>query len=278
MAKVSFIIFGAQKCGTTSLAELLSTHSRISFSKIKEPAFFIRENWRDRLDEYDELFDKDDQKIRGEASTMYSFYPEFPDTPNNIFEYNPKIKLIYIIKDPVKRIESHFAHRQVRGREKTSIDEAIRQNRAYIEISKYHMQIERYLKYFSADQIKVVQFEKLIENFRAEILTLCHFLEIDGREFDNINNLPKTNQSLNHSYLTDRGRMVLNNPIIKIMPYRIRQTLKSMFSESIAQKQKMNNETEAYIRNELKDDLEKLENFSGFDLSKWKKPQQLMPN
>ncbi len=276
MAKLDFIIIGAQKCGTTSLAELLSFHPRISFSKIKEPAFFIRDDWRDKLDEYHELFDNDDQKIRGEASTMYSFYPEFPNTPKNIFDYNPKIKLIYLIKDPIKRIESHFAHRQVRGREKIGINEAVRKNSAYIDISKYHWQVERYLDYFSLNQIKIIPFERLIENFKAEILSICQFLDIEGSELIRFNKLPNTNQSLNHSYLTDRGRIILNKPLLQFMPYRIRQSIKRMFSRSLNKKQRLNPETKAYIRNELKDDLEQLEGITGMDLSSWKNQDSII--
>ena len=61
--KVDFIIIGAMKCGTTSLAEILKCHPDISFSKIKEPHFFHRaKDWRKELDQYHKLFNKSEGK------------------------------------------------------------------------------------------------------------------------------------------------------------------------------------------------------------------------
>ena len=57
MNRVDFVIIGAQKAGTTSLAKILSSHPEIAFSKEKEPHFFsLHQDWQQNLAAYDKLF------------------------------------------------------------------------------------------------------------------------------------------------------------------------------------------------------------------------------
>ena len=77
--RVDFLIVGAQKCGTTALADQLARHDGVCFASRKEPHFFSRagDAWRERLPEYHALFDPRPGQICGEASTTYTFLPRF---------------------------------------------------------------------------------------------------------------------------------------------------------------------------------------------------------
>ena len=56
--RVDFMIIGAMKCGTTTLAQRLAAHRQVSFSTIKEPCFFNeRSDWREKIDRYHRLFE-----------------------------------------------------------------------------------------------------------------------------------------------------------------------------------------------------------------------------
>ncbi len=270
MDKVNFIIIGAQKCGTTSLAELLSSHPAISFSKIKEPAFFNKRDWKEHLKEYHTLYENLDSKCAGEASTMYSFYPEFLECAKNIHAYNPEMKLIYLIKDPIKRIESHFAHRKVRGRENQNIEDAVIKNPNYINTSKYYEQISRYREFFPDSQIKIILFENLIEHFQSEMKAICNFLEISSAVFNSKNELPNKNKSVGALYLTDKGRRIMNSSLVQILPYRIKKRIKTMYSSSIESKDLLPINIKAKVQSELLSDIEKMEEYIGKDLSAWK--------
>ena len=51
--KVNLIILGFQKCGTTTLSEILANHSQINFCSQKEPNYFSNnKNWRENLENY----------------------------------------------------------------------------------------------------------------------------------------------------------------------------------------------------------------------------------
>jgi hypothetical protein len=65
---VDFMIIGAQKSGTTSLAAQLADHPQICFSQIKEPGYFNEtEDWESGLDRYHQLFDPADGQLCGEG-------------------------------------------------------------------------------------------------------------------------------------------------------------------------------------------------------------------
>ncbi len=55
--KVDFMIVGAQKSGTTTLAKMLSSHSSIVCCDKKEPMFFSStDNWEQSVSDYHSLF------------------------------------------------------------------------------------------------------------------------------------------------------------------------------------------------------------------------------
>src|SRR3990172_564869 len=105
--RVDFMVIGAQKCATSTLARQLAYHPDICFSKPKEPAYFNRtQNWQEGLEKYHQLYSPVEGRICGEASTMYSSLPEWQGTHSRLFAYNPELKLIYIMRLPVERVIS----------------------------------------------------------------------------------------------------------------------------------------------------------------------------
>src|SRR5438067_13911883 len=75
----TFLIIGAQKCGTTSLHRYLSAHPQVFMSKTKELDFFVEEKMLGRgLDWYRSHFaGADDTVAIGEASPSYTCFPHF---------------------------------------------------------------------------------------------------------------------------------------------------------------------------------------------------------
>jgi len=124
----SFIVFGAQKCGTTSMYRYLLKHPQITpiEKKVlggKEARFFEpKANKQKGLEEYLSLFTSEgafeklrmiDKKtppfITGEATPGYIYYPEVAD---KIASVVPNIKLIVMLRNPISRANSHFQHSQ----------------------------------------------------------------------------------------------------------------------------------------------------------------------
>ncbi len=105
-----FLVIGAAKSGTTSLISDLRKHPGI-FTPGTEVNYFSR-YYDNGPDWYKAIF-KAPEKIQGEKSTTYLYYPACHE---RIFKHNPEIKLIIILREPVKRAFSNWNMRFVQNR------------------------------------------------------------------------------------------------------------------------------------------------------------------
>jgi hypothetical protein len=178
----NFFILGAAKCGTTSLHHYLDQHPHISMSRVKEPCVFSNPRWWPRSDNYRGLFDCRAPR-RGESSTSYTRYPAEGDAAPRIHEAVPDAKLIYLVRDPVERLIADYVHHAANGLERRPINEALRDFRDpenfYVCTSRYAMQVRRYLDYFDASALLVIEQSELRDQ-RDEILQkVFAFLGVD---------------------------------------------------------------------------------------------------
>jgi hypothetical protein len=128
--KVDFIIVGAQKGGTTALASFLAQHPGIFILEIKEAHFFdITRKYYDSkarsapYGDYHRLFARaKPNQLWGEATPSYMF---LPFVPRRIHEYNPAVKIIFLLRDPVMRAFSHFSMQRSRRWETHSFAAAV---------------------------------------------------------------------------------------------------------------------------------------------------------
>lgn len=121
----NFIIIGAQKAGTTSLLYYLNQHPQVERGIRKEIHFFDfnyqkGENWYRAHFPFRLFLDED--KVVGEATPHYLFYPY---TAKRIAEMIPDVKLIVLLRNPVKRAISHYFHSVGKGREPLSMYKAM---------------------------------------------------------------------------------------------------------------------------------------------------------
>lgn len=166
----NLIIVGGLKCGTTSIHHYLGLHPEIQMSKPKELNFFVEElNWDLGLDWYASRFDRR-FAVRGESSPHYTNLPRFRGVPERIREHCPEARLIYMVRDPIKRILSHWVHATGAGYETRELVPTLSQpDSSYIHRSLYWMQLQPYLEHFDRAQIDVVTQEEL-QGDRAETM------------------------------------------------------------------------------------------------------------
>lgn len=177
----NFLIIGAMKAGTTSLYYYLRGHPRVFMSDEKEIHFFNRDrNWEQGATWYERFFEGvGDVDAVGEASPGYSMYPHRRGVPERIASLMPNVRLIYVIRDPIDRMRSHYAHRQASGSVVLPIDEELLENPLYLDMSRYALQIEQYLDHFGRDQLLVVVSEDLRSDRAATMATVFTFLGVD---------------------------------------------------------------------------------------------------
>jgi hypothetical protein len=177
----TFIVIGAMKAGTTSLYHYLRNHDQIFKAKIKELDFFAEKgNLHRGMDWYRNQFsDAGDALARGEASTLYSKYPEHDGVPARIAAALPDVRLIYVVRDPIVRLRSHYEHRVKTGAETAPPETALFDNPIYLDTSRYGMQLEQYLDHFPREQVLVVTSEGLKAQRRATVQQVYSFLGVD---------------------------------------------------------------------------------------------------
>lgn len=106
--KPNFLIIGAQKCGTSSLHNYLSFHPDFKPSLIKELHFFNRMIYfGESFENYLRNFSGPKNKLYYESTPAYLYHP---DTAANIYGYLKDVKMIVLLRDPVRRAYSAWNH------------------------------------------------------------------------------------------------------------------------------------------------------------------------
>ena len=176
----NLIIIGGLKCGTTSIHHYLGLHPEIHMSKPKELNFFVEElNWDLGLDWYRGRFDGR-YPVRGESSPHYTNLPYFSGVPERIAEHVPDARLIYMVRDPISRILSHWAHAVGAGYETRPMEDALaRADQTYVTRSRYWMQLQPYLEHFDRSQIEVITQEELQSDRKGTMRKAFRFAGVD---------------------------------------------------------------------------------------------------
>jgi len=236
----NLVIIGAMKSGTTSLHYYLGLHPRISMSKKKEIDFFNDEkNWTQGPSWYESQFNEEAQ-VCGEASVNYTIYPHTQNVSKRMYSIIPDAKLIYIVRDPIERIISHYIHSYSNQNETRPFKIAILDpNLEYLIRSKYYMQLEQFLGFYPKKRILIIAAEDLSCIRLKTLNKIFRFLEVDDSFYDpGFSNLLHTSQN-----------KVRNNQSIK----------KLVVDKALRRK----------LVGHLRSDVDLLRSFTGFDFENW---------
>lgn len=272
--RVDFTIIGAQKCGTTSLAFLLAQHPGICFSKEKEPGYFNKvDDWEIGLEGYHKLFSPENGQICGEASTMYTFLPEWQDTHSKLYAYNPEMKLIYIMRNPVERIISNYAHDLVRGIVRGKPEDAIFRHPFYVNRSRYHLQIRPYLERFPRENVLLLVFDEFISDQKRSLEQIAGFLGLEMSGFEDVE-AAEEHKTLNNWYLKyDVVRKVANTSLFQTVrphiPSGIRKPIRRFLSDRLQIKPSVSKETRRTIWRLVEEDVRGIEKILERTLDSW---------
>jgi hypothetical protein len=273
--KVNFMIIGAQKCGTTTLFKILNNHPMVVGSEPKEPKFFSQQDEKP-LDfvYYHSLFKRKEGVLYFEASTTYTFYPSYSlKIWDRIYEYNPDMKFIYVIRDPVDRIISSYMHAYTRGLTNKTIEESIQQDRYMYDITRYHTQIIPYVRKFGRDNVLILDFDDLVSDLEAVTYTVSDFLGIDANLFDQKLFNEHENKSVgNKSVSLNSQTSSLRFKVIRRAAPFLWERLSKKYDRSFSEKPQLPGELIDMIYNMLELEIREMEKLMGKDLSKWIQP------
>lgn len=167
LLKPDFLIIGAEKAGTTSLAGILSRHPDVYIPPEKELRYFSHHQWDRGWNWYCSKFAAaDSAQVKGEASPSYTWAPAEPHIPFRIADKLPGVKLIYQMRHPIERAVSHYRHAIYHGwiAPHTPFETALDNCPQLFHCSRYAYQIEQYDAYTQPDQWLLTVFEEFIQH------------------------------------------------------------------------------------------------------------------
>ncbi|MBD3307229.1 hypothetical protein GF339_12405 [candidate division KSB3 bacterium] len=178
--RVDFIGLGVQKAATSWIFECLRAHPEIRGPVgvvNKELHFFNRNYYRGYL-WYHRRFEFGDWKT-GEYSTLY-----FPDAncPERIYRYNPEVKLLLSLRNPIERAFSQHRHEIMQNHlppEFYPFEKALPQNPSYLEQGKYASHLERFLQFFPRRSLHIILFDDIMTDPQNCLRQIYKFLAVD---------------------------------------------------------------------------------------------------
>lgn len=178
-----FIIIGAMKSATSTLAGQLALQSGIFMTEPKEPNFFSDDSiYNKGIAWYQSLFSSAaEADLLGEASTHYSKLPTHPLAIERIKQHVPNARFIYVMRHPVDRLVSHYIHQWSMGIYRCDINEAVNQYPEMLAYGKYAEQLSPYIDAFGRASILPIFFDRLIHFPQEELERVCDFIGYQGK-------------------------------------------------------------------------------------------------
>ena len=192
--RLDFILAGAQKSGTTALHYFLEKHPNIAMGDQQEMHFFDDEEIFSGSVDYELLHEHfppvTPSTIAGECTPIYIYWKP---TIERIWKYNPKIKLLIILRNPIDRAFAHWNMQRFRRREPLDFLEAVKEEKkrakeveplqsrrySYVDRGFYAEQLERVFKFFPREQTKIVKFDEFRDKKPETLDSIFRFLNVN---------------------------------------------------------------------------------------------------
>ena len=296
----NLFIAGAAKAGTTSLYHYLKQHPDIFMSPIKEPKYFsvtsniFPHNGPGDIEvdntvvkskpDYLALFTGvKGQRCIGEASADYLYFHDkaFPEIKRTC----PEAKIIIVLRNPIDRAYSAYAHMRRDGREPLSFEDALYAEEkrridnyefiwSYTKTGFYFQQVCTCFNVFGEQNVRVYLYDQLLRNPRSMIRDIFQFLRV------NTNVVPNTTDRYNvsriyrsnhlHGILADHDhpvKRVLRPVLVTVLGSKRTGELVNYLASRNTMK--MKNKTRKILRDLYEDDIRNLGKILKSDLTSW---------
>jgi hypothetical protein len=202
-----FVIAGAPKAGTTALHAALATHPGLFLSPVKEPKYYLTDGrppsrsgqrgpgdahsaqeWVWRREDYLALFDgAPPGTVRGESTPFY-LYDRAAHA--RLAADIPGIKVIVVVRDPVDRAYSNWAHLRADGLEpEADFLAAVRLEEQrigagwapfwhYRGLGRYGEQLRDLFRHVPREQVFLLRYRQLVDTPAQTLDRVCEFLGV----------------------------------------------------------------------------------------------------
>lgn len=219
MKRPNFYVIGAPRCGTTALYTYLRSHPNIFLPEIKELHYFasdfpnIQKIFFKSQDDYLKMFEgaKENHLAVGEISPLYMYSKV---ALKNIKAFNPAVKLIVMIRNPVEFVQSvHQLNLGLLREDEPDLakawdlQEIRRQGKRipagcrepelilYGELGSFGKHVEKVLEVFPKEQVLIVLFHEFVKNPKHVYENILSFLGVPS---DHRQDFPPVNSNYEH--------------------------------------------------------------------------------
>ena len=202
-----FVIAGAPKAGTTALHAALATHPGLYLSPVKEPKYYLTDGrppprsgqrgpgdahsareWIWRRADYRALFaGAPAGTVRGESTPFYLYDRA---AHRRLVADVPDVKVVVVVRDPVDRAYSNWAHLRADGLEpEADLAAAVRAEHRRVEagwapfwhyrgLGSYGAQLRDLYRHVPRDRVFLLRYRQLVDTPTETIDRVCAFLGV----------------------------------------------------------------------------------------------------
>ncbi len=296
------IIAGTNKAGTTSLFKYLGDHPDICPSNVKQTNFFLDKDYpllnQKPVYDYESdptLFEKyfpnnAKTEIKLEATPDYMYSEGTPEKMARYFK-GKKVKIIFILREPLNRLMSWFKFGKQIGQlpEETTLAEFIEMNKAEkrnsdkaplvaLETGNYSNYIRRFFNYFEKEKISIYFFEEMTddpERFMGKMEKDLGISEgfYENYEFEQLNKSQKVNNRALHSLYANTRKAALKisvavpgfNKVVKAAAKVVTPMYRSVNMEK-AKSQELSDESISFLESYYAKEYSRLKELIGSEL------------
>ena len=305
MALPDFLVIGAPKAGTTALHAALAGHPELFMSPVKEPKFFLTggppprrgggpgdvQTYREhiwRRDAYEALFDAAPPgTLRGESTPFYLYDRQAQQRIRTLI---PCARLIAVLRDPVERAHSNWAHLWSAGLDPigdfpaacAAEDRRVAAGWApfwhYTRLGRYGEQLDHLLTVFPREQVFVLRYCDLLNAPAQALDTICSFLGvrpgiISQVPRENVTAHPEHSPSHRAVSLVVRSAATAGRHLPGTVGTALTRPLERYLQRSARPRQPLTWEQRQKVLAYLEDDFALLEKITEADFSDWLRPK-----
>lgn len=285
---VDFFGIGAPKCRTSWLARCLDEHPQVTIAEKKEPNFFVRrrEIWADDIPpEYlsdwswyaAQFAHARPGDVLGDFSV--NLLSNVETAPDHIERFYPEARFLVLLRDPVARAHSEWWHGYGRMRHVYPVPDTFERALADFSLltwrSRYHAQLSKWIGRFPKDRFLVL-IDRDLDDAHDAVRRTYEFLDVDP-SFEPPSLVERVNQARHRRGIMWKAwdaagalRRAGMGPVINAVKRIGVERVLDRIDRSERGPPPLDPETAARLRDELADDIDRLEGLLDRDLTHWK--------